>query len=257
MDIFDKDIFDAFDDFWDSLTSTLTGSSVKTKLSPAQIKADKSALREFVHNFHWGENLTDYQAKQNLQKGIVKLTDGETFEGNGLLITENGYFITSYHCVRGVKGQMSIELANGKTYPVTKVCAHNDKDDIAIVKADIPGESKALVYRFTNRYNIAQRFAIVSLSRRNNKLLVKGGYINYPKIVELKAGEDRKEVVTNQIQMENDVTNGESGGIVSTLDYRIYGVVCLGAKSSVKFGACTFWFRALDLINLIVHGRKK
>lgn len=251
-------IFGLLDDLFETLGIGFDEAEkpkAKTTNSSSNIKADKEALKEFVNNFHWGDGLTDSQAKSNLENGIVEITDFEGTTCNGLLITENGYFITSYHCVADLEYELYIVTSNGKKYPIQKVCAYSKKDDVALVKANMPGSAKAMVYRFAKKYNIAKKFAIVMLSRNKTKLRLKGGYVHNPKLVQVERNGDAH-LVENQIWIEVDSVPGDSGSIYSTMDHRIYGVHASGLTDDKKWGMCTFWFQVIKLINLVANPKK-
>ncbi len=59
-----------------------------------------------------------------------------TFSGTGFALTENGYFVTSYHVIKGADS-VYIENKNGSRYKLTRVFQDLD-NDLAILKVDDP-----------------------------------------------------------------------------------------------------------------------
>src|SRR5688572_6565759 len=59
-----------------------------------------------------------------------------TFSGTGFALTENGYFVTSYHVIKGADS-VYIENKNGSRYKLTSVYQNLDHD-LAILKVDDP-----------------------------------------------------------------------------------------------------------------------
>ena len=59
-----------------------------------------TTLDDFLTNAK-NNSLTSEQAKKNLREGIIELIKNEQHSSNGLLITDDGYFLTARHCVEG------------------------------------------------------------------------------------------------------------------------------------------------------------
>lgn len=261
--------FSQLRNYWESILAHIAkqlswekGESNSAEINqPSSIRAEKAAMELFLHNFYWGEELSDQNAKSNIESGVVEIiySTGE-HASNGILITKNGLLVTSYHCVnKDITGvdlvSLKIRCADNQEYPLQKICGYNQASDIAIVKADIPGESLPFVYRFSNRHDFAEMFPIVLLCRKNGKLLVKGGYVNRPSIRTLQDSLGTR--LTEQVTMSFNGVQGDSGGVVlDAKGYKIYGVLCAGLVDikGIRVSTCTFWFKVLELISDIVYG---
>jgi hypothetical protein len=60
---------------------------------------------------------------------------------------------------------------------VTHLCARSKKTDVALAKADLPGPSKAMRYRFFNNDKM-EKVATAMTARRHGKLQVNHGYVD-------------------------------------------------------------------------------
>lgn len=233
-------------------------SLVFKRLTPHHSKQiDKEVLQQFVNNFHWGENLNDMEAKSNLEAGLLEIIAvGKGHYGNGLLITENGYFVTNYHCV-DLKdlSLLNVVLANGASYPITKVCGYNKKSDVALVKADIPGAVSAKLYKFSNSHIVKKNSSLVLLTRWDGLVKVKGGSVAYSSFISANTVDGQ--VCHNQIVLSTDCAPGDSGGVVVSQGFRVYGLMCSKLQGSEKIGTCTFWFQVLSVISAVINAKKK
>lgn len=215
------------------------------------IQDDKVALRSFLHNFHWGEDLNLKAAKKNLDAGIVEIIDTETdHRSNGILITENGYFVTCYHCVKTEVPGKLIRVASGMAYPIKKVIGYNKSNDIAIAKAIMIGKHEPLRYRFAKKPTIANSFPIVHHGRYDGELRMKLGKVESPSLHSVQISKTKQQF-DNQVRLDVHAVPGDSGGVVATTNGEIYGVMCTGDEDG-RAGTCTFWFEVLDLISSIV-----
>jgi S1-C subfamily serine protease len=219
--------------------------------------ADKAALESFLHNFYWGEGLPDSEAKHNLEQGVVELIDKRgNHIANGLLITTNGYLVTSYHCVDDVGTRtINVRCSDDRIYPLKKVLRYNEQSDIALAKAEIPtnGSTQALRYRFKDQSKFRELPLIVHLGRRNGKLVQKGGHLYT--LDTLAVTHQNGEVTDGQILASINAAPGDSGGVITTLKYQICGVHHGGWRKA-KHGSCTFFYKALELISSFTHTTK-
>ncbi len=244
-----KEYLDSFELFEEDVTSNL------------QIKRDKQALSDFLQNFYWGEMLSVEQAKANLKSGVLELTDAYgRHRSNGLLLTQNGYFLTSYHCVEDKIENLLVVTESGGVYPVLKICGHNKKNDTALVRADIPGKAEALRYKFAPKPDLANHLPIAMLMREYGKYKIKGGFIYRPKFKEVKV-EYMDRTFVNQIELSLDGVPGDSGSIISTEDGKIYGITCTGATKAdgtkAYSSSCTFWVQAIEIVSAVINSKTR
>ena len=75
---------------------------------------------------------------ERARSAVVKLTDGRTGAGSGVLYDSSGLIYTNYHVVYPLvrsRFQLHAELADGRTFPV-RVLAGDDWTDIAVLKIE-------------------------------------------------------------------------------------------------------------------------
>lgn len=75
---------------------------------------------------------------ERARSAVVKLTDGRTGAGSGVLYDSSGLIYTNYHVVSPLvrsRFQLHAELADGRTFPV-RVLAGDDWTDIAVVQIE-------------------------------------------------------------------------------------------------------------------------
>jgi hypothetical protein len=89
------------------MSPIFSSKSQKRKERRAQIA---TALDEFINSIYWGEDLRPAEARKNLEYGIIEITCGSSHAANGLLITEDGYFITPKHCLSEEMKEKKIRL---------------------------------------------------------------------------------------------------------------------------------------------------
>lgn len=212
-------------------------------------KENKEILKAFIYNIHWGENLTEKEAKDNLEKGLIELLyeDGQ-HAANGLMITENGYFMTSAHCIHDDFFSGKVQTGDGTLYSIEKVCIADKKNDVALIKAKVRGEEKSIVYKYHNcrDFSSLKKTPIVLLMRREKKFVIKGGYTN-GFIKDKSLSRDGDEML-NQMILESSIMPGDSGGILATTEGRIVGTAT-GVFENPLIAACAPWHEALKLIS--------
>lgn len=228
-----------------------------------------------------GQELGSTESKENLEKGLVRIcvkyklspleiagsSDGVAYPiqrsvySNGLLITRNGYFLTSKHCLEGDLSCASITDSNGVTYPIERLCAFSKRssiegDDLALAKAQIPGNNEPMLYRIYNS-KILKNSPVMLMTRNED-----GG--------ELKCyygftSEDYirfADVLRGYFSILTDGGNkGDSGGIVVSSDDEIMGIISKScnlcewshgmSEKTMRFGAlATEFMNALKLVNI-------
>ena len=209
-------------------------------------KKDDNCLRNFTQNIYWGNSLTPHQARKNLEEGILELVDLDgNHSSNGLLLTDDGYFITSAHCLIGSHALRVI--LKDQSYRITEVCSLDARNDIGLAKINSNGNSTSRVYKFFNpdNFSLLQAIPIVVLTKQSGCLILKGGYTCGLKIDKLTT--IQKVNLYDQIELNITVRQGDSGGVVSTSNYEIVGIVNT-ATISVSSGHASQWHKALELI---------
>ena len=159
---------------------------------------------------------------------------------NGLLITDDGYFLTALHCVqndgRHPLYQARVHLYDGTSYPIERICASLKAEDIAIVKAAIPKECKPRSYKFYNT-NVLQNDGVTLLTRWDGNLVVKDGSITYADHqINIEVNNQPSTTYHNHFLTNLTAIPGDSGGVILTVDGRVAGLVSTGAGYSAASG---------------------
>lgn len=184
-----------------------------------------ATLDDFLTNAK-NNSLTVEEARKNLEEGVVELVKYGEHSSNGLLISDDGYFLTARHCVERSLPQQ-IVLYDGMKCRVEKVCAKGKTDlvDIALVKADVPGNAVSRSYRLQTSEYVDACLPIALFTRWDEKLVKKYGFTG-------PAPSSWKDSFVSSIP----VIHGDSGGIVANQDYNLMGIIscfrCLPTKTS-------------------------
>lgn len=116
------------------------------KENPADITR---VIHRFLHELHEGDRLTPEQARRRIEENVIEIEMYGQHSSNGLLITENGYFLTAYHCVaEDVRSALTVRAHNDSIYPLAEVCYALPRLDLALAKAVIPAEPKSIHHAF-------------------------------------------------------------------------------------------------------------
>jgi len=235
-----------------------------------------NSLDGFIQQIYWGEELTPEQSKENIKQGLVQITLNlkstlfsslnEESCSNGLLITEDGYFLTAKHCVDHSYSQGTIKDSQGKQYSIEKVCAvskKNPKDpkqktDLALVKARIEGPSQPMRYRIFNTYQLKKELPVKLLSYKDGKLKEQYGIVkklhDY-RIVSLKKGRYTYFPDSFVVHLSTAVESGQSGGTIVCPEGRLVGIINSAGEDLEGFfveknalGGSKF-MRALELVD--------
>ncbi|MEK6899728.1 MAG: hypothetical protein AABX05_01255, partial [Nanoarchaeota archaeon] len=97
------------------------------------------ALDKFTQNCRQQHPLPPNIAKQNLEQGLVELVyDNGQHAANGLLISNEGHFLTARHCVERDNLPRYLRLHDGKICSIEKVLVKGKGNlDIALAEANI------------------------------------------------------------------------------------------------------------------------
>jgi len=135
------------------------------------------ALKSYIQNIYLAEDLTAQESINNLEKSLIELVDHSSGEhlANGLLITEDGYFLTNHHCIEKFldRDLTLIKDYQNRKYKILKICEKNEKEDLALVKAEMPREPSSKKYKLLNTNSIKEfylwNFPINLKTRWKNK----------------------------------------------------------------------------------------
>lgn len=203
--------------------------------------ADKKtirALEEFGENLNWTKSLPAEQSIRNLEESLVEiLYPNKSHKGNGLLITENGYFLTTDHTERDVDEDSPpakyIRDFKKNIYPIRKICQTDEREDLALLKAEIPGEKIHREYKIYNTNNLKNfkisEFPVILKARH-------GGRINHkPGSLILKYVISKQFNYTNQFGTDVHIIAGDSGGIIISSQGELVGFASNGFQEKEDF----------------------
>ncbi len=227
------------------------------------------ALEEFVNNYYWSKDLTGHESLQKIENAVVELAVQGQHSSNGVLMTDSGYFLTASHCVDmgrdrelfsanketgySSRSPFRIHLNDGSSYAVEHLCWADPSEDVAIVKANMPGSGNPFRYSFINPgdLDLLKDAPASHLSRWDGKLHTRRARINNNQ-------EYRITMVRNDgstFQIKNYFTldhvkgcPGDSGGLIVSPHGRLMGLLSGGSLegSGLMLGVKVEW--ALGLV---------
>jgi hypothetical protein len=214
-----------------------------------------SALDGFIQQVYWGEDLTPDQSEESLQQGLVEISYiwGD-HAANGILITDDGYFLTARHCLDKLSDK-KVRLYDQTCHMIDEMCAFSKLEDIALAKADIPGECKPKSYRFYNTGEMESdlreggKMPVAAVARWNNQLKRNFGFVEMvanPCKTRMKDG--TKTRFPNQFMVSAKSRPGYSGGLVTCYGGRFMGIISGGFEDRSRTTAVKL-FKALELVD--------
>lgn len=204
-------------------------------------KQDAHAMKDFIQNYHHGEMLSQSQARENVEKGLVEIVwPSGQHAGNGLLITDNGYFLTCSHCLENGLENSMIRDYTGSTYLINGWKANGRTSDIALAKANISDKPPQIMkYKFYDRLNIMAHdrtigIPLMHLSRRDGEIVRKYGSLSgeVHKTAALKYESKPSMALNNNglfLARIPDSVGGDSGGVIIDPMANIIGLMTGGA----------------------------
>lgn len=219
-----------------------------------------NALKYFIQNIYLTEELTPKQSIKNLENSLIELIDysNKKHVGNGILITENGYFLTAHHCIEGFieKDFMLVQDYQNKKYDILKICKKNKKEDLALVKAEIAKKPISKKYKIYNTNSLNDfylwNFPVNLKTKRNGKIENNYGLLiktkNKNKITKT------KKIYENQFKIQMQTKNGDSGGIIMDKDGRLMGI---HSNASEVMTGDSKVFSGLDLVQKYINELEK
>lgn len=191
------------------------------------------ALEEFTENLYWSKLLSKEQSINNLEKSLVEvLFPNKNHMGNGLLITEDGYFLTAGHMLEGEPPRY-IKDYQGRIYSIKGACQTDEKEDLALFRAEISKEELPKKYKIYNTENLknfkAGEFPITLKSRWNGQIANKSGSVIVKYVIDETFG------YSNQFGTDIHSITGDSGGVIISDNGELMGFASTGFKEEGEF----------------------
>ena len=126
-------------------------------------KENRHSLEKFIQNIYWAKELTIQESTKNLEESLVEIFyKNGGHQSNGLLITENGYFLTNYHCVEShsIFNPLFIKNSKNEIYKISRIYEKNEKEDIVLVKANIPKKPITKKYKIFNLKKLKKSYSL-------------------------------------------------------------------------------------------------
>jgi len=212
-----------------------------------------AALYGFINQIYWAEDLRPDESIKNLEESVVELTMCGRHSSNGLMITEDGYFLTAKHCIDGDIRYLQVRLSNGRSYNISHVCVQSDKEDVALVKAEVPGRCRPKKYRIFNTNKIKSLPAAIML-RKDGKVNTKHGFMKeYEEAFCYDTNQKNRKYPEHHFQLQlMGGKPGDSGGVVVDTDGRLIGILSGGIETSANGIKI---MKALEFIDLYIRKR--
>lgn len=218
-----------------------------------------SALERFTQQFYWAETLTYEQSVAEIEDSLLELSyfNGEHC-GNGILVTEDGYFLTANHCVKQDLFRLRVNSKHGKYRIIEKVCAVCEKHDIALAKANFFGECKEKSYKMFNT-NEPKFPRCMGLTCWNGN--IKRTYGNTvrdcPNVYIRPQNGEGSINLEHHLEIEIPVIEGDSGGVLVSPDGRLMGILSIGRDispislkdSKFPISSCVKIIKAMELVH--------
>lgn len=196
-------------------------------------------LEGFVQQLYWGETLSIDRSKKNLEEGVIEITERGQHIGNGLLITDNGYFLTNKHCLSGNYRKRRIQCLDGSAHGIEKVCIAEGRTvqkgaDVVLAKAYVPGKLCPRPYRIYNARveGDGAGTPIALLTRRDGQLVKKYGLAQGTADALIWNSSGKLSPQRDLAWSDLSSIPGDSGGALVTHDGRLYGLLMAGNSRS-------------------------
>ncbi|MFH1401254.1 MAG: S1C family serine protease [Nanoarchaeota archaeon] len=217
---------------------------------------DRSMLERFVQNLYWAQDMPVADAKRSLEQGLLTVherlppRDGLTMvgQGNGLLITDDGYFLTAAHCLATSLGAR-VRTSAGIWYDVLPGRVNYGSEDLVLAKADIPKRPAARVYRL-GLDGCLKEGAVEVVSRKDSGVRRKYGVLNPSGLggSYVRWSEGGLEEFPNHFSLLYPGQRGDSGSIVVDPQAYLLGFIS-GGNEELRTGTACRTSAALNLVH--------
>lgn len=211
------------------------------------VKKDLKNLERFIQNIYWAQELTKEESIKNLENNLIEILDPDSGQhlASGLLITNDGYFITNNHCLGDQKEKIFFK---NKVYQKLKIIEIDKVADVCLAKINIRLENYP-IYKIKRELN-NDKGPIVLKYKNKGILQEKYGLILNQNSKTLK----RNCWSETKMQIKIRTVHGESGSIIINNQGELIGFLYGGSSYSSMASQI---YPALDLIQKQINNLKK
>lgn len=197
--------------------------------------------------------LSDEESLHNIENATIKVFCGDAI-GTGLLLTEDGIFITAYHVIESYlkKDDTTYIEVNDNMYNISEVTVYKEAFDVALCYADIDNKKcKPIKFmtgpgRFCGRSN-GSTVHIISTSK--GTICRRTGKIVSSDFRKVKCSDGRELYECYDTDIE--IVPGFSGGSVTTDDGRLIGL-CLFSERNIDEKLGKAGFTSIENIEMLI-----
>ena len=167
---------------------------------------------------------------------IIVLKDGQNVgSGSGFLISNDGYIVTNKHVVRRDDVVYDVQLNNNKKYEAT-VLARDSVLDVAIIKINVKN-LPFLVLADSSKLEVGESVVAIGNALGAYENTVSSGVISgLGRSVTASGSNGSSERLTNVIQTDTAINQGNSGGPLLNLHGDVVGINVARADNSSNIG---------------------
>jgi serine protease Do len=178
-----------------------------------------------------------------------------TTAGTGIIVSSDGLIMTNRHVVADTNAVYTVKTADGETLKNARVVARDTFNDIAFVRVDAKN-LPAIAIGSSANLQVGQKVVAIgnALGQLQNTVtegIVSG--IGRPITAGSSSDSTSSEQLTNLIQTDAAINEGNSGGPLVNLDGQLVGMNTATASSAQSIG---FAIPVSDTVNLIASVEK-
>lgn len=145
--------------------------------------------------------------------------------GSGVLIGEDGYFVTNHHVAGFVKGGTNVFLHNGKTYEAKLICT-DSLGDLTLFKIEAPAGTKFDFLKLGDSDAVEVGDYCVAVGNPFNLGTISVNKTHYPSVSVgiISAVHRRQGTYSDCLQTDAAMNPGNSGGPLVNVDGEIIGI---------------------------------
>jgi serine protease Do len=199
--------------------SAATGAGVPTSVGTGASAAPESDLTAVVARVR--DSVVTITSEGFSSRGGGQIP--ATGVGSGVILTSSGYILTNRHVTAG-SSSLSVELADGRTFPATLIEESQDQD-LALIKIDATGLTAAVIADDSTLQVGQTAIAIGSPLGTFTESVTKGILSATGRTITVQDEQTGKPVtLTNLLQTDAAINPGNSGGPLLDASGKVIGI---------------------------------